>query len=305
MSTTSKRILVSIIIIPAALAVVWFGGLAFDAALLLLAAFSLSEFYAVAARKNSVKPSKIGLFFGFVLTAYSLLFFARADSFEYYLVGFIIFGFFFFTVFAAELIRGPKNSLNNAAGSLMGLFYAGLPYAALKFLRNIDSAPFVVDLSSVGDPLFPETGRFLTATFLFSVWACDTSAYFIGKKFGKRKLAPKISPHKTREGAAAGLAASIVVFTVFSAIFFDSFPIIHSIALGAIVGVFGQFGDLSESLFKRDASAKDSSRIIPGHGGALDRMDSTIFAAPAAAIYTTIFLSGDSLIEIFRRLINN
>ncbi len=305
MSTTTKRIIVSIVIIPAALAVIWFGGFAFDAALLLLSALSLREFYAVAARKNSVKSSKIGLFFGFVLTAYCLALYRKADTFEFYLIGLILFGIFFFSVFAAELIRGPRNSLNNAASNVMGLFYAGLPYVAIKFLRNIDSTPFVVDLSPIGDQLSADPGRYLTATFFFAVWACDTSAYFFGKKFGKRKLAPKISPHKTREGAVAGFAASIIVFTVFSAIFFDSFPVVHSLALGAIIGIFGQFGDLSESLFKRDASAKDSSRLIPGHGGVLDRMDSTIFAAPAAAIYTTIFLSADSLIEIFGRLVNN
>ena len=109
----------------------------------------------------------------------------------------------------------------------------------------------------------------------------DTGAYFIGKKFGKHKLAKNISPKKTIEGAIAGIITSIIVSLLCRILFMkDIISVKEAILFAIIISLVGQFSDLAESLFKRDSDVKDSGNILPGHGGMLDRFDSYLFAAP-------------------------
>ncbi len=127
------------------------------------------------------------------------------------------------------------------------------------------------------------------AVALLATFANDTGAYSFGKIFGTHKLAPKISPNKTWEGAIAGLCSAIICTIVLTHIL-NSIPdtIVISLLLGSAIGVFAQIGDLLESAVKRIANEKDSGNIIPGHGGILDRLDSLIFVFPvvyAASIY--------------------
>jgi phosphatidate cytidylyltransferase len=123
---------------------------------------------------------------------------------------------------------------------------------------------------------------------LISIWACDTFAYLVGTYFGHIKLSPYISPNKTVEGAVAGLTVSVIAASIFSRMI--GMNLVHGIILGAIIGIVGQISDLVESLIKRDAGVKDSSHIIPGHGGALDRMDSFILTAPIMYYYISWFV---------------
>lgn len=117
--------------------------------------------------------------------------------------------------------------------------------------------------------------------FMFAViWVCDTAAYFVGKLFGKHKFAPYVSPNKTIEGFIGGLVFGTLAAYVFSLFAFDDIPTIKLVVAGFLISLLGQFADLMESMFKRRAGAKDSSSLIPGHGGILDRFDSTLFALP-------------------------
>jgi phosphatidate cytidylyltransferase len=126
-------------------------------------------------------------------------------------------------------------------------------------------------------------GKALISYFAFTVWAMDISAYIIGMLFGRHELS-EISPQKSIEGAVAGfLAAVITSCVILSGI--GSIPAIHSLILGAIIGVIGQTADLYESLIKRTYGVKDSSNILPGHGGILDRADSFILLAPIVYYY--------------------
>jgi len=136
---------------------------------------------------------------------------------------------------------------------------------------------------------FPPTGAWVLLAFALA-WGSDTSAYFFGRKFGKTKLAPRISPKKTLEGAAAGLAGSVLCALVIS-FFVPDLPAVDAIALGVIGGVAGQGGDLFESVLKRSSGVKDSGGILPGHGGLLDRVDALVFTAPATWAYGT-FIAG-------------
>ena len=124
-----------------------------------------------------------------------------------------------------------------------------------------------------------------TILLLAVIWANDTVALAVGRKFGRTRFAPLLSPKKTNEGAAGGLIAGAVVAVILKHFLFTNLPVVHIIAISALAGVFGQLGDLAESLLKRAAEVKDSSQLIPGHGGALDRMDSLLFAFPVLYIY--------------------
>jgi phosphatidate cytidylyltransferase len=120
---------------------------------------------------------------------------------------------------------------------------------------------------------------------LIVVWTNDTAAFAIGKTLGKRLLAPALSPKKTWEGAIGGLLAGIGIAAAIHSFLFPELPIGPSLIASTLIGIFGQLGDLAESMLKRAAAIKDSSHLIPGHGGVLDRMDSLLFAIPVLYFY--------------------
>jgi len=122
------------------------------------------------------------------------------------------------------------------------------------------------------------------------LWAGDTGAYFAGKSFGKTKLFERISPKKTWEGAIGGLLFALLMSYIV-AYFFKSLTLTNWMIIGLITFVFGAFGDLVESLFKRNIGIKDSGRLIPGHGGFLDRFDGLLLAAPMVYIYLKLFVN--------------
>ncbi|GIO26185.1 phosphatidate cytidylyltransferase [Ornithinibacillus bavariensis] len=115
---------------------------------------------------------------------------------------------------------------------------------------------------------------------LILIWSTDTGAYFTGRAIGKHKLWPEISPNKTIEGAIGGIILASIVGVIFHLIFPFPFSIVTVIIISIVVSVFGQIGDLVESAFKRHYNVKDSGKILPGHGGILDRFDSAIFVFP-------------------------
>jgi phosphatidate cytidylyltransferase len=131
-------------------------------------------------------------------------------------------------------------------------------------------------------------GRELVLLVLFATFACDTAAFFIGRTWGRHRMAPVISPGKTWEGAAAGFAAAIAAaLALRSLLNLGNWELplscVQSAVIGCLVGFVSQLGDLLESLIKRRAGAKDSGRLMPGHGGILDRIDSLVFTG--AIIY--------------------
>lgn len=131
-----------------------------------------------------------------------------------------------------------------------------------------------------------DVGALAVLQILLTTWSGDTAAYFVGRAFGRRKLAPAISPNKTWEGAIANLVACVLVaFLISSAI--GEAPAL-GLGIGLIVGVFGQVGDLTESALKRRAGVKDSGNLMPGHGGLLDRIDSLLFTGVPIYLLLTL-----------------
>lgn len=137
-----------------------------------------------------------------------------------------------------------------------------------------------------------EGGRIWILFTLVVVYFGDTTAFYVGRAWGKKKLAPKISPGKTAEGGLGAIGGSIAGALFFKFLFFPQLCIFHALALAVGAGVVGQLGDLFESLLKRSAQVKDSGTLIPGHGGLLDRIDSVLFASPLVYYYSWVAGAG-------------
>jgi phosphatidate cytidylyltransferase len=130
-----------------------------------------------------------------------------------------------------------------------------------------------------------QTGMHWFIILLAVIWSGDTAALAAGKTLGRTRFAPLLSPKKTNEGAVAGLLAGILAGIILQQFLFTDLLLSHVVVASVLLGAFGQLGDLAESMLKRAAQIKDSSRIIPGHGGVLDRMDSLLFAIPVLYFY--------------------
>lgn len=173
-------------------------------------------------------------------------------------------------VLARQVLRFPRVSSNQSAGMFMAAAYSGLPFAHFFLLRNLDGGI-----------------AFALMAFVLT-WVFDTVAYFVGMRWGRRRLAPAISPGKTWEGAIGGTAATLT-FALLPLPFWALNPGARLAAALAVI-IFGQLGDLAESSIKRHAGAKDSGTLLPGHGGILDRFDSLMLALPAV-YYVALLMS--------------
>jgi phosphatidate cytidylyltransferase len=161
------------------------------------------------------------------------------------------------------------------AVTLFGVMYVGWLSAHLVLLRELPWRAGTV---------YAEGAAYVLLAF-FITWSCDTGAYAVGRTFGRHRVWQRISPRKTLEGAIGGLCFAVIGAFVARAWFARFLGPWDPLALGILVGIFAQVGDLVESLLKRDARHGDSSDIIPGHGGILDRFDSLYFAAPLVYYY--------------------
>jgi phosphatidate cytidylyltransferase len=146
---------------------------------------------------------------------------------------------------------------------------------------------FMILVRKLGEPL----GARLIFLGAIVVWAGDTAAYYVGSTIGRHKLAPQVSPGKTWEGAVANVAGGLVGASAVKLTFFADLEWRHAIALGLVLSVVGQLGDLFESALKRGAGVKDSGSILPGHGGFLDRLDSLVVNGPVLYFYHQVFMT--------------
>lgn len=166
--------------------------------------------------------------------------------------------------------RAPEGGLTGAAVASFAVLYVGLCGACIGWLRILPDDALAIRL------LF---------LFLATIWVGDSGAYYIGSHFGRHRMTPRISPNKTWEGLAGGAAATFAATAASKLVFGLPWAWGHMAALATILAVAAPVGDLVESQFKRDAKVKDSSALIPGHGGFLDRTDSLLYAAPPVLGY--------------------
>lgn len=172
----------------------------------------------------------------------------------------------------ARLARpdSPQGSLAGVAAECFAVLYLGATAACLGWLLLWPTEP---------------SGVKLLFFFLACIWVGDSGAYYVGKNLGRHKMSPKISPKKTFEGLAGGIATTYAAAAVAAFVLDLGLSVVHVAALATILAAAAPLGDLIESLFKRDSGIKDSSNLLPGHGGFLDRTDSLFFSAPPVLGY--------------------
>lgn len=220
----------------------------------------------------------------FISTVAGVYFFLAVAGFRTGFTGynFVVFVPYILTIvylFVFELYTGNKNAINDWAYTMLSQMYIALPFSLINVLA-FEVSP--EDGQIHYDMLLP------LSVFIF-LWTNDTGAYCSGSLFGKHKLFPRISPGKSWEGSIGGGIFVIIASLIIGFIANDGeahrLSIAGWVGLGIVVVFFGTWGDLVESLFKRTLGVKDSGNILPGHGGMLDRFDSSLMAIPAAVIY--------------------
>ncbi len=264
------RVAVAIVGIPLLVFIILKGGVYFYLFSVAVTLIGQWEMYRMLEKKDVLPNFWPGILLGQIILA---VIFAGS---QFYL---IILGILTLMYIAgAEMYRNKGSALLNVSGTLLGIVYPTLFWGMLLYLRLYFHHLYKVN-ADIG-------GMFIIILFV-TIWTCDTFAYFFGMKFGKHRLFQRVSPKKSWEGAIAGLFGAILVYLV--VYFLQIIPITLEIAItsGLIIGIVGQFGDLVESWFKRDAGVKDSSNLLPGHGGVLDRFDSVMFSAP---VFLVLFI---------------
>jgi phosphatidate cytidylyltransferase len=257
-----QREVTSIVLAPVAVWVVgWSHPYVFDAVVALIAALALHEFLVFGERKGYHLPTTLCILIALFIVAAFVLPHVSVEVGMYLTLLLIPTSYVFSKVPLEE-------ALPSSAIAVMGTMYVGMLTGSLIRLRND----------------FPQ-GPKLVFFLLLVVWMGDAGAYYVGKKFGKRKLSPRISPKKTVEGLMGGITTSVIAAIVIHLTFFREFPLLHAILVGIVLSFSGVIGDLAESMWKRSADVKDSGTLIPGHGGLLDRFDSILFTAPILYIY--------------------
>jgi len=275
-----KRVAVAGFAIPVAFAIVYLGGWALGVGMSVVAALAAAEFYTLSERKGNRPFRWIGVAAaaGLVLLCTALGTFAQAAPWA--LAG-ILFLTFTSLIVGLWLRDADGSPLADASITVTGALYVGGGLAFAVLLREL---PREMTLPSDPSP-------WLGAAFLIfpiaATWLGDSFAYFGGTKWGKRKLAPSISPKKTVVGGVTGLLGSVLAASIMAWIFTSLVPGWHvsqvlMLVAGLLVGVTAQVGDLAESALKRSAGVKDSGDLIPGHGGVLDRFDALFFTLPLA-----------------------
>ena len=274
-----KRVAVAVVGIPVVVALVYVGGWALGALVGAVAALAAFEFYALAEARG-IKPfTGLGAVASAALVALAVW---RPDPSEWGLLALLV----LVAVGLASLgaciwLRWPGGEpLGATAVTLTGVAYTGATLSFVPILRWLPTElPGVV-----GGSRWLATGFVLLP--VLTTWAGDSAAYFAGRAWGRARLAPAVSPGKTIVGAVAGLIGSLLVAVALSLVSLEGvrfLPVGVVMAgwIGLLLGAVGQVGDLAESVLKREANVKDSGKLLPGHGGVLDRMDSLFFAVPA------------------------
>jgi phosphatidate cytidylyltransferase len=230
--------------------------------------FGLYEFY-VLAKKKETKPDVAAGYLGSA-ALFTIFCFATPDPTQARLdvqtIVLVLLALTIGTLIAATLRGAPFDKMIASSGATMlGVLY-------VVFLGS--------HLVAVRTGFEERLSAHLLSFFFLVLMGSDTGAYYVGRAIGKNKLAPKISPGKTWEGVVGGMLAALALAAVAHFWFFRELPLKWALPLAAVMATFGILGDLTESALKRSAGAKDAAKILPGHGGVLDRLDSLLFNAP-------------------------
>lgn len=280
-SNLTKRIAFAVVAIPVALGVVYWGGWALVFVAAAAAVLGARELLGFAVRQGVEPLMRTGLLSAAALPV--LVFLALTSVPSLVGSGWILAGLWLVALLTIVLARRSPAEHPLAATALTA-FAVLYPAGLASFLLSIRHLRF-------GEQSW--AGAWLVFFPLVVTWVCDTAAMFAGKAIGGRKLWPAISPGKTWSGSVAGVAFAMITVPVLNLAVLDrlgiALPIGQGLLFGLVLGIIGQVGDLAESLYKREVGLKDSSNLIPGHGGVLDRFDSLYFVLPVSAALYRLF----------------
>ena len=273
-SELTKRVAFAVCAIPLVIGVTWLGGAPLAALLSVASGISAWEFYRLAIGAGSVPLWGHGVIFSASVPLLVHARFLGLFTVPVSLVMLVVLEL----LMVALWVRGSHGKPLEVVGiTILGVFYTG---GMLSFLYALRYHPYAVGATA---------GAALVVLPLVLTWATDTGAFVVGRAIGRRKLMPAVSPKKTVAGAVGGLVAGVLVSVVYARYALPPLAQLtlspwSALALGAVVSVAAQVGDLAESMLKREAGVKDSSHLIPGHGGALDRVDSLLFTLPVTFV---------------------
>ncbi len=260
------RNLVNAIGIPAWLFLIWKGGLYYSIFILICSVIALGEFYRLMENKGARPLRWVGMASTVFIADY---YYVQPLITAHELLGGVILIIILTSIW--ELFSLKDNPGQNISATLSGILYVSVLLGTAIDIRQFDHL----------------MNTQLTLALMLSVWICDSAAFILGTLFGKKKIFPMVSPNKSWVGSISGLVAAISVMVAFhyQGWLGDYFSLNDALVFGLISGFFGQLGDFTESLLKRDAGVKDSGSLLAGHGGVLDRFDSLIFAMPLSYLY--------------------
>ncbi len=267
MSPFVSRLLVVAVLLPLVIGLVYLGGWWLFGLALAGGLLALHELYAMA---RELRPLVLGGYLGYIVTLLGL----QLGGIEWMLGGLLA---TFVLAFVVYGLGGVRQGATQSFGvTLLGVAWVGGGIGCILLVRDI-----------------PEFGFWAVMAVLFTVFAADTGAFFVGRMFGRHRMAPAISPKKSWEGLVGGVLAAVgMAFVILYKDRDDFLTIPQSLALGLVIAIAAVLGDLFESSVKRDLDVKDSGRLLGGHGGVLDRLDSLLWAGPAA--YFTILAFGNA-----------
>ena len=263
------RVIAGLCMVPL-LAILYFGGWALGIAWVAIAAIGVTEFYK-GFENLQIKPYKY-VSYGVIAALFVLFAFSKNYSFDMKLYPYLILMILVLGICAA-MIFGWKINEKKAEDTIATVI--GIVYVVFFSYHLV-----MIDVLS--------TGHIFLWTVVLSAFGSDICAYFTGMKFGKKKLAPNLSPKKTIEGSIGGVAGAGILCLLFGLIFAREY-ILQCLIIGIVGGAVSQAGDLTASAFKRKMGIKDYGKLIPGHGGIMDRFDSVIFVAPFV-FYLVLFM---------------
>lgn len=270
-STLGKRVLVSVFGIPVVLGSMYYGRIALPILSSIIEIVALWELYKLAEKKGFFPVSWPS--FSMILALNADLYFRQAQD-----VAWILGGFFLVSLLL-ELFHNKPNATANVSLTVFGALYVSL-FSFFILIRELPRS----------HGFRYSAGGWMVLLVFITMWVCDTAAYFVGSSFGKNKLFSRVSPKKTWEGAVAGFVTAVILSLVIRKFALPELGTVDAVFIGTIVGIFGPTSDLVESLFKRDAGVKDSSNLLPGHGGMLDRFDSPLLVGPIVYAYLVLSL---------------
>ena len=275
-----RRLITAVIFVVVMLLGMFAGRYSFVTLFTVISGICLWEFLTITLEQRRSRRDKIrkllglalGLLPGVVSVLYQLQL-MRQDV-QFIAISSMVFAPIVFSMFIYELYTASRHPFANIAYMVLGMFYIGIPFALLNFIA-FDGSHFYSKI---------------VFGLLALTWVNDTGAYLVGSQLGKTPLFPRISPRKTWEGTIGGITTTIA-FGILLSLFISEIDPINWVVLAMMVAMFGTLGDLVESMLKRSVGIKDSGKLLPGHGGLLDRFDAFIFVIPFAAAYL-LYLRG-------------